>query len=128
MIYSEEKKREIFYSRRLKLSKKTKILKEKNPKKEKKVGKKSIKTPIIFALLVGFAVCAFGVVMSSSVSAKKALDSYFHQEMETKHEAFLIALTQRGERLFSSLTLLIENPTFLEDIDEYINTRKGENK
>ena len=58
MIYSEEKKREIFYSRRLKLSKKTKILKEKNPKKEKKVGKKSIKTPIIFALLVGFAVCA----------------------------------------------------------------------
>lgn len=122
MIYSEEKKREIFYSRRLKLSKKTKILKEKNPKKEKKVGKKSIKTPIIFALLVGFAVCAFGVVMSSSVSAKKALDSYFYQEMETKHEAFLIALTQRGERLFSSLTLLIENPTFLEDIDEaYFN-------
>ena len=108
-------------SQKSKLSKKEKksISKSQSAKKQSNTTKeKSIKTPIIVALIFGFTFCAICALLASASGTKKALNSYFHDEINGKKEAFLIALTQRGEKISTNLKLLHTDSAFLNTIDD----------
>ena len=71
------------------MTKETKKIKKQNRKqtnkleikaKSKNQKQKSIKVPIIISLILGFVLCAFGVIIASSSGTEKALDGYFAED------------------------------------------------
>lgn len=103
----------------IKIKKEKKSPKKSNlEKSNKKPSKqKSVKTPIIIALIIGFVVCAVGVIVASSVGTRVALNKYFQDEVYGKQEAFMIALAERSEKLITAETLLKEDISFLNTLD-----------
>ena len=101
-----------------KLSKKEKKSKTQNTKKnQNKTNQKTVRTPIIIALIIGFLICALCALLASASGTEKALNTYFQEEVNGKKEAFLIALTQRGEKISTNLKLLHTDPAFLDVVD-----------
>ena len=98
--------------------KKAKPAKGNKAKKEKKPKQKSIKTPLIITIFIGVVVCSVALIFASSFGAEQALTSYFTGELTTKKDAFLIVLTQRGEKLASNLRLALQTPEFNTAVDE----------
>jgi len=96
--------------------KQTKKLENKTKSNNQK--QKSIKVPIIVSLILGFVFCALGVIIASSSGTEKALDGYFAEELDGKREAFLMALTQRGEKISSNLEILRKDLNLLNIVDD----------
>ena len=97
---------------------KEKPVKADKTKKEKKPKQKSIKTPLIIVIFIGVVVCSIALIFASSYGAEQALTSYFTGELTTKKEAFLMVLTQRGEKLASNLRLALQTPEFNTAVEE----------